>query len=339
MEYDLGKGEMAISSESVPLLVELAQRGVISKTDALLQYFLEDVVRQHAGKILFQASHENTALDTLLGWCDEFRERRLRLNANWKSRMLLQRSRADGLCLFNGELRQEEKIAGVLEAYTSANDPEEQRLLSGRIISRLEHMYEYWFEYMKGQPVTVALAFESSASPYKDAFLDHQLEAVMRAALTAMENGWEPRTEIVITNPAEAAGFRMLREWIDTVAEQTLWAYFRSVPYRVGALLSADRASSAAAGELAYHTDLLFIDYTQSFPDHVIKYLLELEDIITSVRSIRPEMEVWVIFSHMEDHMESVFQAGVTGIVCPPSEAALFKLRDAQKILRQNHDK
>ncbi|MFB5268483.1 hypothetical protein ACE41H_17105 [Paenibacillus enshidis] len=330
MDYDLDKEETAISSKSVPLLVELVQRGVMSKPDALLQHFLEDAIRRHSDAALFHAPW-NSAEDTLLEWCDDFRFLQLRLNAGWESRMVSHGRKADGLCLFSGGLRQEGKIANFLESYMSANNPEKRSLLSGRMISWLEHEYERWFEHMKGQPVTVPLVQESGVSPYKDYFLDQQLEAFMRAALKAMRNGWEPVPEIVIANPGEADAFRKLREWVDAVAEQTLWTYYRSVPYRIGALLSANQALPAAAAELAYYTDLLFIDYTQMLPNHA-----ELDKIIKSVRRIRPTMEIWAIFSHMDEYTESAFQSGVSGLVCPPSEAAFFKLKAAQSALRQN---
>ncbi|MFM9280328.1 hypothetical protein [Paenibacillus jiagnxiensis] len=331
MEYDLDKEETAISSESVPLLVELVQRGVMSKPNALLQHFLEDAVRRHTDTNLFQIS-QNSAMNTLLEWCDDFRYSRLRLNARWGSRPVSHGKKADGLCLFNGGLRQEGRLADLVESCRSANDPEEHSLLSDRIISRLEHEYEHWFEHMQGQPVTVSLVQESGVSPHKDHFLDQQLEAVMRAALKAMKNGWEPVPEIVIANPGAGDAFRKLREWVDAVAEQTLWTYYRSLPYRIGGLLSADHSVSAASAELAYYTDLLFIDYTQMLPDYA-----ELNNMVKSVRRIRPAMEIWAILSHVDENMEPAFQSGVSGIVCPPSEVALFKLKAAQLALRQNH--
>lgn len=333
MEYNLDKEETAISSESVPLLVELVQRGVMSKPNALLQHFLEDAVRHHTDTTLFQTSR-GSAVNTLLEWCDDFRDLQLRQNARWGSRSVSHGNKADGLCLFNGGLRQEEKIAGLVESCRSANNPEENNLLSDRIISWLEHEYEHWFEHMQGQPVTVSLVQESGVSLNKDHFLDHQLEAIMRAALKAMRNGWEPVPEIVIANPGAGDAFRKLSEWVDAVAEQTLWTYYRSLPYRIGALLSADRSVSAAAAELAHYTDLLFIDYAQMPPDYA-----ELSNMIKTVRRIRPAMEIWAILNHFDENMGSALQSGVSGIVCPPSEVALLKLRAAQLTLRQNQDR
>jgi hypothetical protein len=331
MEYDLDKEETAISSESVPLLVELVQSGVMSKPNALLQHFLEDAVRRHTDKALFQTT-QSSAVNTLLEWCDDFRYLRLRLNARWGSRSVSPGKKADGLCLFNGGLRQEGNIADLVESCRFANDPEEHSLLSDRIISRLEHEYEHWFEHMQGQPVTVSLIQESGVSPHKDHFLDQQLEAVIRAALKAMRNGWEPVPEIVIANPGAGDAFRKLREWVDAVAEQTLWTYYRSLPYRIGVLLSADHCVTAAAAELAHYTDLLFIDYTQISPDHA-----ELYNMIKSIRRIRPSMEIWAILSHVDGNLERAFQSGVSGIVCHPSEAALFKLKAAQLAIQHNH--
>ncbi|WP_440119061.1 putative PEP-binding protein [Paenibacillus sp. QZ-Y1] len=89
--------------------------------------------------------------------------------------------------------------------------------------------------------------------------VDMQLEAVFRAAVRGIRQGWWVRPEIMIPQVDHASEIQTMRDLVDHVADQVLGEEKRHCLYRVGAMIEAPRGALTAA-HIARHADFLSFD-------------------------------------------------------------------------------
>lgn len=89
--------------------------------------------------------------------------------------------------------------------------------------------------------------------------VDMQLEAIFRAAVKGIRQGWWVRPEIMIPRIGHVNELQVLRDLVDHVADQVLGEEKRHCLYRVGAMIEAPREALTAA-HIARHADFLSFD-------------------------------------------------------------------------------
>lgn len=76
--------------------------------------------------------------------------------------------------------------------------------------------------------------------------VDMQLEAIFRAAVKGIRQGWWVRPEIMIPHIGHVHELQVMRDLVDHVADQVLGEEKRHCHYRVGAMIEAPRAALTA---------------------------------------------------------------------------------------------
>lgn len=84
--------------------------------------------------------------------------------------------------------------------------------------------------------------------------MDMQLEAIFRAAVKGIRQGWWVRPEIMIPQIGHVHELQVMRDLVDHVADQVLGEERRHCHYRVGAMIVAPRTALTAT-HIARHAD------------------------------------------------------------------------------------
>lgn len=240
-----------------------------------------------------------------------------------------------GPCLIRGEewLRRPELAALYHTWLHSEEGPESDRGLQ-RIYYMLRSAAFELLESSDGNWVSVTLAHtaELAAQPSKIAALqDAQLEALFTALGDRHMQGCDCRVDLLAPYPASIAEFVAMREFIETVAEQTLGHAFAAA-CRIGALLAPD--AFHAAEEIVRIADFLVLDGAadESAPEsHAAAegFALAAGQVLAAVRRVKPAAVVLAAGAPAATALADLYQIGLNGIFCSADHRTEALLRAA----------
>jgi len=242
---------------------------------------------------------------------------------------------AAGPCLVRGEewLMRPELAALYRTWITSDEGPEADRCLQ-RIYYFLRSAAAELLESPDGSwvAVTLPLSAELAARPSRLAALqDAQLEALFAALGERHLQGGDSRVDLLAPHPASGAEFAEIREFIETVAEQTLGHAFAAA-CRIGALIAPD--AGQAAGEIARIADFLVVDgaadgAAPEDPAAAEGFALAAAEILAAVRRVKPAAVVLAAGPSAAAALADLYLIGLNGIFCPASQRTEALLRAA----------
>ncbi|WP_157261063.1 hypothetical protein [Paenibacillus wynnii] len=189
-------------------------------------------------------------------------------------------------------------------------------------------------ESSDGSWVAVTLPFtpELSARPLKlNALQDVQLEALFAALGERYRQGCDSRVDLLAPYPASGAEFAAMREFIETVAEQTLGHAFAAT-CRIGALIAPD--AHRAAEEIVRIADFLVLDGAAmaAAPEDDAAaegFALAAGQILTAVRRIKPAAVVFAAGAPAAYALADLYRIGLNGIFCSADQRTEALLRAA----------
>ncbi|MDQ0196133.1 hypothetical protein [Paenibacillus wynnii] len=216
---------------------------------------------------------------------------------------------------------------------TSDNEAETDRVLQ-RIYYILRSTAAGLLESSDGNWVAVTLPFtpELSARPLKlNALQDVQLEALFAALGERYRQGCDSRVDLLAPYPASGAEFAAMREFIETVAEQTLGHAFAAT-CRIGALLAPD--AHRAAEEIVRIADFLVLDGAAmaAAPEDDAAaegFALAAGQVLTAVRRIKPAAVVLAAGAPAASALADLYRIGLNGIFCSADQRTEALLRAA----------
>lgn len=320
------------------LLVDLVEQGVISSAEALLR--ADTKVLYAAMQDTDEGTMEGKAAAKLLGWSDEYRSLGMRIRVDDPDIIrYIGAAGSEGCVVLEGQmLFQHRCLSELYRMYRDIHgsgelvQPEDdnRRRIAHRMLRLLEAYYELLLESLQGAPLTVSIDVQEHLDGF-GTVQDIHWEALLRAALSVVRRGGEPRIEIVVAEPSMPETFRRTREWIDMVAEQTLCGRLRCVAYRVGVILKETECSPQRAAEFASLADVLLVEAESrvaaigvEVPDNPLK------DIIRAVRAMKPQLPVWAITSGNALPLDEFMDCGLDGVVCHVTEAPMIRLAAAR---------
>jgi len=241
---------------------------------------------------------------------------------------------AVGPCLIRSEewLHRPE-LAALYHSWMNSSGTEADRALQ-RISHMLRSAAAELLESPDGGWVAVTLPFtdELSVQPSRLAALqDVQLEALFTALGERHLQGRDSRVDLLAPHPASGAEFAAMREFIETVAEQTLGHAFAAA-CRIGALIAPDGLHAAA--EIGRIADFLVIDGAAdgAAPEDDAAaegFALAAGQILTAVRRVKPAAVVLAAGAPAVTALSDLYLIGLNGIFCSADQRTEALLRAA----------
>ena len=240
-----------------------------------------------------------------------------------------------GPCL----IRSEEwlKKPGLVALYntwiSSDHGADSERVLQ-RIYYNLRSTAAALLESSDGSWVAVTLPFtaELSAYPSKlNALQDVHLEALFAALNERHRQGSDNRVDLLAAYPASGAEFAAMREFIETVAEQTLGHAFAAA-CRIGALIAPD--AHRAAEEIVRIADFLVLDGAAcgAAPEDDAAaegFALAAGQTLIAARSVKPAAVVLAAGASAASALADLYRIGLNGIFCSADQRTEALLRAA----------
>jgi len=216
---------------------------------------------------------------------------------------------------------------------TSEQDSEKERALQ-RIYYNLRSMAATLLESLEGSWVAISLPYnaELSERPIRlNALQDVLLEALFAALGERHRAGSDNRVDLLAPYPASGAEFAEMREFIETVAEQTLGHAFAAA-CRIGALIAPD--ARRAAEEIVRIADFLVLDSaacTAAPEDDAAAegFALAAGQILAAVRRVKPAVVVLAAGPAAASALADLYRIGLNGIFCSADQRTEALLRAA----------
>lgn len=242
---------------------------------------------------------------------------------------------AAGPCLVRSEdwLLKPELVALYNTWITNEDD-----LVADRVLQRIYYMLRSsaasLLESSDGSWVAVSLPYnaELSARPSKMAAIqDVQLEALFAALGERHRQGRDNRVDLLAPFPASGAEFAEMREFIETVAEQTLGHAF-AASCRIGALVAPE--AERAAEEIVRIADFLVLDGAAmaAAPEDDAAaegFALAAGQILAAVRRVKPAAVVLAAGAPAASALADLYAIGLNGIFCSADQRTEALLRAA----------
>ncbi|WP_310552151.1 hypothetical protein [Paenibacillus glufosinatiresistens] len=159
---------------------------------------------------------------------------------------------------------------------------------------------------------------------------DAVLEALFLVLTDWQRAGGDCRLDLLAAYPASPAEFAAAREFIETVAEQTLGHRF-AASCRIGALIAPDLAAPAAA-EIGRTADFLVLDGAadEAAPEEAAaRFACAAEDIAAAVRRVKPAAALLAAGPPAAAALADLYRIGLGGIFCAPAQRTEALLRAA----------
>ncbi|WP_410512383.1 hypothetical protein PaeBR_20620 [Paenibacillus sp. BR2-3] len=244
-------------------------------------------------------------------------------------------SAAVGPCLVRSEewlLRPE--LAALYNTWINSEDGSEADRGLQRIYYMLRSAAAGLLESSDGSWVAVTLPFtdELSRQPSRLAALqDVQLEALFTALGERHLQGSDSRVDLLAPYPASGAEFAAMREFVETVAEQTL-GHAYAAACRIGALIAPDAVH--AAEEIGRIADFLVLDGAAGgpAPEHDAAaegFALAAGQILAAVRRVKPAAVVLAAGAPAVAALADLYLIGLNGIFCSADQRTEALLRAA----------
>lgn len=238
-----------------------------------------------------------------------------------------------GPCLIRGgqwlEGTELSVLAAAWRAAGDGGDEETAVRLLRRLYVRMRAEAETLLEAPEAAWTAFALP-ETEGGRRGSELQDALLEALFKALQARQRQGRECRLDLLVPQPAGAAEFAMAREFIETVAEQTL-GHREAAACRIGALFAPD-APHAAAGEIARIADFLVLDGgTEERPasGDAAGFAAAAQELLAAVRRVRPAAAVFAAGADAAAALADLYRIGLSGIFCPASQRTEALLRAA----------
>ncbi|CAI6038270.1 hypothetical protein PAECIP112173_00906 [Paenibacillus sp. JJ-100] len=360
---------------AVKSAVDFVNEGLIAKEDAIL--------RMRSGDLKACMEQDSPELKRLLGWANEVKEltilAKVELAADaWQARSW----EAEGIGLFTTEtmLLSPSRTPFVQKMVASRTESERRRGIE-RLLPMQQADIEYLFETMDGRPVTIQLFDDSWLELVSDHMVfeqqgkhlrvvlseihEMQVEAIFRAAVKGIREGYWVRPEIMIPHVEHVHEMQKMRDMVDHVANQVLGEERRHCVYKVGAAITSPRASLTAA-QLARHADFISFDtdeLTQSMFGYTGQEAAEREQIFGNVfetetnpfqsldiegvgrlvemaavhsRTRKPHLKTTIFGEHTGDAESIAFihEIGLSAVCCRPEQIPWVRVAAAQAVIR-----
>lgn len=360
---------------AVKSTVDFVNEGLISKEDAIL--------RMEPGDLMACMEQDLPELKRLLGWANEVKEltilAKVELAADaWQARIW--EAEGIGLCTTETMLMSPSRTPFVQKMVTSTTEAERRRGME-RLLPMQQADMEYLFETMDGRPVTIQLFDESLLELCSDHMVleqqgkhlrvvlseihEMQVEAIFRAAVKGIREGYWVRPEIMIPHVEHVHEMQKMRDMVDHVGNQVLGEERRHCVYKVGAAITSPRASLTAA-QLARHADFISFDtdkLTQSMFGCTGQEATEREQIFGKVfetetnpfqsldiegvgrlvemaavhsRTRKPHLKTTIFGEHTGDAESIAFihEIGISAVCCRPEQIPWVRIAAAQAVIR-----
>lgn len=168
---------------------------------------------------------------------------------------------------------------------------------------------------------------------------DTLLEALFNALAERQREGGDCRLDLLAPYPASPAEFAAAREFMESVAEQTLGHRFAAA-CRIGALIAPD-VHPAAAAEIGRIADFLVLDGAadRSAPEEsAAGFASAAERILAAVRSVKPEAVVLAAGAPAASELADLYRIGLNGIFCGAAHRTEALLRAACLVWMDRHE-
>ncbi|MDT3427616.1 hypothetical protein J2Z22_003179 [Paenibacillus forsythiae] len=251
-------------------------------------------------------------------------------------------STAAGPCLVRSEdwLRQGDTL---FAAWLSSGDGPEADLALRRIYYRLRDEAAALLGSPDGEWAAVSLPAVPELASRPDRLAELQdilLEALFNALAEQQREGGDSRLDLLAPHPASAHEFAAAREFIETVAEQTLGHRFAAACH-IGALIAPD-IRPAAAEEIARIADFLVLDAGAADGDAPEESAADLvaaaEGILAAVRGVKPAAVVLAAGGRAAAALADLYRIGLNGIFCGADHRTEALLRAACLVWMDRHE-
>ncbi|AKG36382.1 hypothetical protein [Paenibacillus durus] len=249
---------------------------------------------------------------------------------------------AAGPCLVRSEdwLKQADPL---FTAWLATGDGPEADLALRRIYYRLRDEASALLGSADGEWAAVSLPAVPELDSRPDRLAELQdilLEALFNALAERQREGGDCRLDLLAPHPASAHEFAAAREFIETVAEQTLGHRFAAA-CRIGALFAPD-ISPAAAEEIGRIADFLVLDGAAdgSAPEEsaAADLVSAAESILAAVRGVKPAAVVFAAGGSAAAALADLYRIGLNGIFCGAEHRTEALLRAACLVWMDRHE-
>ncbi|GGF89511.1 hypothetical protein GCM10010912_38320 [Paenibacillus albidus] len=226
------------------------------------------------------------------------------------------------------------KLAELYASWLFAEEePLAERLLQ-RMYYRLRAEASALLESPDGDWAAVTVLFTPELAARRSrlaALQDAQLEALFTALAERQRRGGDCRLDLLAPYPASAAEFAAMREFIETVAEQTL-GHAYAAACRIGALI-APETQQAAAGEIARIADFLVLDGAAggAAPESAAAegFARSTSLALAAVRRVKPAAVVFAAGPSAAKALADLYRIGCSGVFCSAAQRTEALLRAA----------